>query len=50
MIGDRIAEQLRSEGFEAVSVDINSKYRPEKEAKNVAEMTEFHSDFSHRYP
>jgi epoxyqueuosine reductase QueG len=49
MIGDRIAEQLRSEGFEAVNVDINSNYRPEKKAKNVAEMTEFHPDFSHRY-
>jgi len=49
VIGDRIAEQLRSEGFEAVNVDINSNYRPEKKAKNVAEMTEFHPDFSHRY-
>ncbi len=48
-IGDRIAEQLRSKGFEAVNVDINSNYRPEKKAKNVAEMTEFHPDFSHRY-
>ncbi len=49
MIGDTIAEQLRSEGFEAVNVDINNNYRPEKKAKNVAEMTEFHPDFSHRY-
>ena len=48
-IGDRIAEQLRSEGFEAVNVDINNNYRPEKKAKNVAEMTEFHPDFAHRY-
>ena len=48
-IGDTIAEQLRSEGFEAVNVDINNNYRPEKKAKNIAEMTEFHPDFSHRY-
>ena len=48
-IGDRIAEKLRSEGFEAVNVDVNNNYRPEKNAKNVTEMTEFHPEFSHRY-
>ena len=48
-IGDTIAEQLRSKGFEAVNVDINNNYRPEKNAKNVTEMTEFHPEFSHRY-
>jgi len=48
-IGDTIAEQLRSEGFEAVNVDINNNYRPEENAKNISEMTEFHPEFSHRY-
>ncbi len=48
-IGDALAEKLRSEGFEAVNVDLNNGYRPEKAAANVAEMTEFHPDFSHRY-
>ena len=48
-IGDRLAEQLRSEGYEAVNVDLNNNYRPEEGAANVTEMTEFHPDFSHRY-
>jgi epoxyqueuosine reductase len=48
-IGDALAEQLRSEGFEAVNVDLNNGYRPEETAANVTEMTEFHPDFSHRY-
>jgi len=44
VIGDRIAEQLRSEGFEAVNVDINNNYRPEKKAKDVAAYS---GDFGH---
>ena len=48
-IGDALAEQLRSEGVEAVNVDINNNYRPEDGAADVTEMTEFHPDFSHRY-
>lgn len=48
-IGDRLAEQLRSEGYEAVNVDLNNNYRPEKDAADVTEMTEFHPEFSHRY-
>ena len=48
-IGDKLAEQLRSEGYEAVNVDLNNNYRPEKAAADVTEMTEFHPDFSHRY-
>ena len=48
-IGETLTEQLRSEGYEAVNVDINANYRPEKGAKDVTEMTEFHPDFSHRY-
>ena len=48
-IGDTLTEQLRSEGYEAVNVDLNNNYRPEKNAADVTEMTEFHPDFSHRY-
>ena len=48
-IGDTLTEQLRSEGYEAVNVDINNNYRPEKDAADVTEMTEFHPEFSHRY-
>ena len=48
-IGDTLAEELRSEGYEAVNVDLNSNYRPEEGADDVTEMTAFHPDFSHRY-
>ena len=48
-IGDKLAEQLRSKGHEAVNVDLNNNYRPEDGADDVTEMTEFHPDFSHRY-
>jgi len=48
-IGDRLAEQLRTEGYEAVNVDLNNNYRPEKGVTDVTEMTEFHPAFSHRY-
>ena len=48
-IGDALAEQLRSEGYDAINVDPNSKYQPEDAAADVTEMTEFHPDFSHRY-
>ena len=48
-IGDALVEKLRSEGYEAVNVDINNNYRPEKGIADVTEMTEFHPDFSHRY-
>lgn len=48
-IGDKLAGQLRSEGYEAVTVDLNNNFRPEKGAKDITEMTEFHPDFSHRY-
>jgi epoxyqueuosine reductase len=48
-IGDTLTEQLRMEGYEAVNVDLNNNYRPEKDATDVTEMTEFHPDFSHRY-
>ena len=48
-IGDALVEKLRSEGYEAVNVDINNNYRPEEGIADVTEMTEFHPDFSHRY-
>lgn len=48
-IGDGLAEQLRSEGHEAVNVDINNNYRPEEGAADVTEMTAFHPEFAHRY-
>ena len=49
MIGDNLTKKLRSEGYEALNVDINNNYRPEETAKDVTEMTAFHPDFSHRY-
>ncbi|WP_136795424.1 epoxyqueuosine reductase [Desulfosediminicola ganghwensis] len=48
-IGDELVEFLRSEGYEAVNVDLNNNYRPEKDAADITELTEFHPDFSHRY-
>ncbi len=48
-IGDRLVERLRSEGYEAVNVELNNNYRPERGAADITEMTEFHPDFSHRY-
>lgn len=48
-IGDNLVEQLKSEGYEAVNVDLNNNYRPEEGAADVTEMTEFHPEFSHRY-
>lgn len=49
MIGDKLTEQLRSEGYEAINVDLNNNYRPEEAAADVTEMTEFNPEFSHRY-
>ncbi|MFC1987945.1 hypothetical protein ACFLVH_05335 [Chloroflexota bacterium] len=48
-ISDRLVDFLKSEGFEALGVDINNSYRPEPGANDVTEMTEFIPDFSHRY-
>ena len=48
-IGDRLVDLLREEGFEAVNVEINNRYRPEPGAADVTEMTGFYPDFSHRY-
>jgi epoxyqueuosine reductase len=44
MIGDVLTEQLRSEGYDALNVDLNNNYRPEKMAKDVTEMTEFYPE------
>jgi len=48
-IGDGLVERLRSEGYEAVNVELNNNYRPEQDAADITEMTAFHPDFSHRY-
>jgi ferredoxin len=48
-IGDSLVERLRTEGYEAVNVELNNNYRPETGAADITEMTEFHPDFSHRY-
>jgi epoxyqueuosine reductase len=48
-IGDMLTEYLRSEGHEAINVDLNNNYRSEKAAADLTEMTEFHPEFSHRY-
>ncbi len=48
-IGDAITDYLRSEGYEAITVDLNNNYRPEPGANDITEMTEFHPGFSLRY-
>jgi len=48
-IGDTLTEQLRSEGHEAINVEVNNNYRPEEGAADITEMTEFNPEFSHRY-
>ena len=49
IIGDRLAERFRLEGYEAVNVELNNNYRSEKDAGDITEMTRFLPDFSHRY-
>jgi epoxyqueuosine reductase len=48
-IGDGLVRFLEENGYEAVNVEINNRYRPEEGAADVTEMTEFYPDFSHRY-
>jgi len=48
-IGDALVDQLKTEGYEAVNVDINNNYRPEETAADVTEMTDFLPEFAHRY-
>ena len=40
---------LKSEGFDALTVDINNNYRPEPGAQDVSEVVAMNPDFSHRY-
>ncbi len=48
-VGDMLTDQLRSDGHEAINVDLNNNYRPEEGAADLTEMTEFNPEFSHRY-
>lgn len=48
-VSDHIADFLKAKGFETCIVDINCKYRPEPEAKDVTEIITMYPDFSHRY-
>ena len=49
VIGDRLVDLLRDEGFEAIAVDINNNYRPENGAKDFSELVTMIPEFSHRY-
>ena len=48
-IGDRLVDLLAEHGFDAVAVDGNDTYRPQKGVTDPLLMTEFVPDFSHRY-
>jgi len=48
-IGDFLVQTLESFGHRALNVDLNNNYLPEEGAAGIAEMTEFHPEFSHRY-
>ena len=48
-IMDRIIEFLEDKGYEAKEIEVNNNYRPESNAADVTEMTEFLPVFSHRY-
>jgi ferredoxin len=48
-ISDNLVKFLKSQGFEAIGVDINNTYRPEPNAVDITDMTEFIPDFAHRY-
>ncbi|MCP4397756.1 MAG: epoxyqueuosine reductase [bacterium] len=49
VISDHVVDFLRGEGFDALTVDINSNYRPEPGAQDVSEIVAMNPDFSHRY-
>lgn len=49
VIGDRLVDILREEGYDAVLVEINNTYRPEPGAQTVTERVTMHPDFAHRY-
>ena len=48
-INDLLVEFLAGQGHEALGVDGNCTYRPEKGVEDITEMTEFVPDFSHQY-
>ncbi|MFC2008733.1 hypothetical protein ACFLUT_01610 [Chloroflexota bacterium] len=48
-IGDRLVDLLAERGFDALAVDGNDTYRPQKGVTDPILMTEFVPDFSHRY-
>ena len=48
-IYDRLVDFLSGEGYEALGVEINNNYRPEPNATDVTEMTEYVPEFAHRY-
>jgi hypothetical protein len=48
-IGDHLVDLLKTEGFDALAVDINNNYRPEPGASDVSEIVAMVPDFSHRY-
>lgn len=49
IIGDHLAEFLKSKGFDALAVDINNNYRPEPGAADISEIVMMVPEFSHRY-
>ena len=49
VISDNLVAFLKSEGFDALTVDINNNYRPEPGAQDVSEVVAMNPDFSHRY-
>ncbi len=49
VIGDRLVDALRREGYEAMAVEINNTYRPEPGVHDVTERVTMHPDFAHRY-
>ena len=48
-INDVLTHFLEGKGYEALGVDTNCIYRPQKGVENFTEMTEFIPDFSHQY-
>jgi epoxyqueuosine reductase len=48
-INDLLVRFLTDEGHEALGVDVNCVYRPEKGGGTITDMTEFVPDFSHQY-
>ena len=49
VISDHLADFLKAEGFDALTVDVNNNYRPEPGVQDVSEIIAMVPDFSHRY-